>query len=236
MKCSTLLLNLAVFAVAASFVHGESDAHASHDGEGHSDPDCATFNVTDSATCTAFCGEGYTAQFEVKDAHKDSAGGLHVDVLTGMDCECETTGGEETEEKHCAITYDFPTCESSGLGECGGNATSTCSELYTSLGLEGANTVCYHVEGEAHGTSSPDRVRFLAEEGGADSHDDEEKAYTMCFCGAEMAGDGIVSCADAGWEDEHAHDSSDESAGSSVSVSLQGYFLASVAVVAVAFM
>jgi hypothetical protein len=153
--------------------------------------------------------------------HGDTKDGMHVDYLDGWECHCEhhedevtatarmgagrrrRLEGEDEEEKACWIGYEpLPTCAEMNIGHCDGNMT--CAELCESFEylpapeghedhrfLEGEDEehLCY--VGGHH-----EDHRRLAE----DDEEHGEEEYTMCFCHSHEAGEGIMVCADEGWE------------------------------------
>ena len=136
--------------------------------------------------------------------------------------------GDDDEHEACWIGHEaFPTCAEKGLGECEDGAEMTCEELCKSIaGVAGAHdhhdeddmmrrfleghvdgevhAVCAHEEMEHHDDHDSHDHRVLAEEDEEEhsSHDMEMEhhGYTMCFCGSETAGEGVMVCADEGWQ------------------------------------
>uniref|UniRef100_A0A7R9ZD92 Uncharacterized protein n=1 Tax=Pseudictyota dubia TaxID=2749911 RepID=A0A7R9ZD92_9STRA len=212
-----------VFLLVLHNAVGDSEDH-------HTDeyPECT--NVTDVASCEAHCGQGSQAMFKaLSPKHADTVEGLHVDALVGFDCLCGGGGAGQ----NCTVTWDEPpTCESVGLGECEANATTTCADYCTQLGLVDDNHFCIHHEGEEHDH------RLLAEgemhdshEEGEDHEEHHEEPHTVCYCKSTEEGEGLLSCGDEGWEGEHEEHPPDEKDTRSAAVGLTA---ASSALVAIA--
>uniref|UniRef100_A0A7S2EYB3 Uncharacterized protein n=1 Tax=Trieres chinensis TaxID=1514140 RepID=A0A7S2EYB3_TRICV len=130
-----------------------------------------------------------------------SLAGEHDDEDGGHD-----DGDEDGHEvvKSCFVKYEFPTCESVGLGECEEGAATTCEDYCKSVGI-GANEeshLCVH-----HGEDEEGR-NLAGDHDGDEEHEGEEhhEEYTMCFCGAKKEGEGLLTCGDEGWEGEHHSD------------------------------
>lgn len=99
-------------------------------------PDCSTVDVTDEASCIAWCGPTYEgAHLQVITRHRDTREHIHVEQFRGIECHCEHQDHddhargrarqlslrqlegdhEEEEEKACWIAYEFPTCLEKGI-------------------------------------------------------------------------------------------------------------------------
>lgn len=187
-------------------------------------PECSGWNVTSEADCDSYCGDVYntTSNYKVFSAEEHTVDGLDVRYLTRFDCVCGDADDESNNSTACSIPYEFPTCESKGLGDCGmdhdhlrvlAEEEMTCEELCVSLGVgtDEDNHVCHHVEDihefedmDAHDGHDHARRRQLSEDG-----DHEEESATMCFCKAAKAGKGLMVCGDEGWSfDDHEKESS----------------------------
>ena len=231
MKLSNLVFLASIIATVGGAEDGEKKDHDHPDGDKMNLTHCDEYNVTDKVTCMSWCDEeghfeivkehGDTIPFETEDGAVE--GPLHTDRYDKFVCHCEhhddmgdmmspadntttatSRAGHDHDEKSCMEKYEFPTCESVGLADCGENATKTCDELCAETGLGVADEDNYCVHGEAEEGHHDHDHRFLSND---ESHDDDDEhhAFTMCFCGGSKAGRGTMVCADKGWEDEDAH-------------------------------
>lgn len=206
-----------------------------HDEEDHDDDVlCSAVNVTDAASCEAWCGGSNETEYTYTSRHADFED-MHVDVLSGWECECPES--DDTDEHlHCITPYEMPTCAEMGLGDCI-NATMTCGELcvLVGLGLENSTTFttaterrflghvtdthfCAHHEGDDHGDDH-DR-RHLAEDENHQDHHDHEEEVTICYCNAneENARSSTIACSDVELKEDHegSHDGGSRAVGNAL--------------------